>query len=454
MPSQSDAEQFPDSLKTLDQLIDLAKKAGADAADAIAVDGRSASLSWRDGKLEDAEGSEGEEIGLRVFIGKQQAFTASSDRSKDGLKTLVDRTLAMAKAVPEDPYCGMAPKDRLFTGEAADLDLVDTGRWSPDELTERAREADEAARSVQGVTNTDGGGASGGHYQVALATSDGFSSSYQTSSFSVSVSAHAEKDGAMERDYDYSSARHREDVLTAGEIGKSAGEKAVKRLGAVKMQSGQVPVIFDPRVANSLLGHLVGAVSGTAIALGTSFLRDSKGEQVFADSISVIDDPLRVRGLKSKVFDGEGVATTKTTLVDSGVLQGWLLNSATARQLELPVTGHATRGTGSPPGIGTTNLYMAPGSQTPAELMADITEGLYVTELIGMGVNGVTGDYSRGAAGFRIVNGQLDHSVSEVTIAGNLKEMFKALTPASDLEFHYGINAPTLRIDGMTLAGA
>lgn len=442
------------TLTLLEDLVKAARRKGADAADAVAVDARSRGVSWRDGQLEDVEGSEGEDIGLRILIGKQQAMVSTSDRRPDSLKELVDRTFAMAKAVPEDEFCGLAPEDRLHRGPLAELDLYDDTEVSADTLRQMAAEAEDAARSIKGVTNSDGAGASASTWAISLVTSHGFSGHYRGSSFSTSVSALAGDGTGMERDYEFSSKRHFEDLATPSDVGREAGEKAVKRLNPSKINSGQYTVVFDPREAKSLLGHFSGAISGTSVARGTSFLKDHMAQQVFANGVTIVDDPLIMRGLSSKLFDGEGVAVSKTNLVQDGVLKSWLLNSATARQLGLPVTGHGSRGTSSAPGISSSNLYMKAGSLPPKELYADVKDGMYVTELIGMGVNGVTGDYSRGAAGFRIRNGDLCEAISEVTIAGNLKEMFMALVPASDLEFRYGINAPTVRVDGMMIAGS
>lgn len=438
----------------LDDLVTAARKAGADAADAVAVDARSRGVSWHEGKPEDIEGSEGQDIGLRVFIGKQQAQVSTSNRSQPSLRDLVEKTVAMARAVPEDEYCGLAPEDRLHAGPFADLDLYDDTHVSTETLKGLAKEAEDSARAVKGVTNSAGASASASTWAIALATSHGFSGSYNGSSFSVSVSAVAGEGTEMERDYDFSSTRHFSDLGSATSVGKKAGELAVARLNPRKMSSGVMPVVFDPRVANSLLGHFSGAISGTSVARGSSFLKDSLHAQVFGDAITIVDDPLMKRGLSSKLFDGEGVSVKACNLVEAGILNSWTLNSAAARQLEMEVTGHATRGTSSPPGIGTSNLYMKAGALSKADLMADIKDGLYITELIGMGVNGVTGDYSRGAAGFRIRDGQIAESVSEITVAGNLKDMFMAAVPASDLEFKYGTNAPTVRIEGMTVAGA
>lgn len=441
------------TLAILNDLIDAAKKAGADAADAVAVEASSKSASWRGGKLEDVDGSEGEDIGLRVLIGKRQAMVSSSDRSAVALKALVTRTIDMAKAVPEDPYCGLAPEEQLFQGPVPDLELADSTEISAETLLEWATAAEDAARAVDGVSNSDGAGASSGSWGLAMATSHGFSGHYRGTSCSISVSAIAGQGTGMERDYDYDSARFASDLRGASDIGRIAGEKAVARLNAGRLNSGTMPVVFDPRVGNSLLGHFAGAINGGSIARGTSFLKDKMGSAVFPSGIQIIDDPLKMRGQKSRPFDGEGLACNKTHFIKDGVLQSWTLNSATARQLGLTATGHASRGTSGAPGISHSNLYMKPGKVSPSDLIADIKDGFYVTELIGMGVNGVTGDYSRGAAGFRIENGQITTPISEVTIASNLIDMFARLIAANDLTFKYGTDVPTLRIDDMSIAG-
>ena len=323
-----------------------------------------------------------------------------------------------------------------------------------DLLIERARCAEAAALEIPGITNSEGGSADYARTLVTLATSEGFVGGYAGTSRSISVSVIAGEGTAMERDYDFSSARHHSDLEAPETVGKSAGERAVKRLNPHKVKTQSVPVVYDPRVSSSLVGHFAGAISGSAIARGVSFLKDRLGDAIFAPNVTIVDDPHRLRGLRSKPFDGEGVANKRFILIDKGVLTTWLLDSASARQLGLTTTGHAARGTGGPPGPAPTNLYMEAGLKRPDELIADIGAGIYVTELIGMGVNGVTGDYSRGAVGFWIENGKLSYPVSEVIIAGNLKDMYRNLTPASDLVFRYATNAPTLRVEGMTVAGA
>lgn len=437
-----------------DALVARAVKAGADAADAIYVADASTAVQVRLGALEDVGRSEGEEMGLRLFIGHRQASVSSSDLSDAALDALVERAHAMAREASEAVYAGLAPEEMLFRGEAPDLESDDGGDPSPTALKARALEAEDAARSVEGVTNSEGGSASAGRSVLAIATSHGFVGGYTSSGYSASASVIAGQGDAMQRDYASHSVRHEADLEDVGDIGRRAGTRAVARLKPRGVRSGVMPIVFDPRVSSSLLGHLVGAITGGAITRGTSFLKDKLGQLVFAAGVNMRDDPLRRRGLRSKPFDGEGLPRRPTDIIDDGVLTGWLLDSASARQLGLAPTGHAARGVGGPPGAGTTNLSLAPGDVSPEELMADIGEGLYVTSLIGQGVNGVTGDYSRGATGFLIVDGALGPPVAEVTIAGNLLPMFAALRPANDLKYRTGTDAPTVRIDGMTAASA
>ena len=448
MLSLSEAES-----RTAD-LVAAARKAGADAADAIYVCNNSTQISVRLGALEDVERSEGEEIGLRLFVGSRSASVSSSDLSGEALALLVERAAAMAREAPEDPYAGLAPADRLLHGPAVDVDADDGIDPSPADLRERADAAEDAARAVAGITNSEGAGASASRSVIAIATSTGFARGYSTSGYGCSASVIAGEGSGMQRDYAYHSARHLADLEDAAAIGARAGDRAVKRLNPGKLSSGAMPIVYDPRVSSGLLGHLAGAITGSAVARRTSFLLDRLGEPVFAKGITVRDDPHRRRGLRSKPFDGEGLPTAPRDIIADGVLTGWIMDSASARQLGLEPTGHATRGVGGPPGAGLTNLYMAAGALSPDELIADIRLGVYVTELIGQGVNGVTGDYSRGASGFVIRDGRLCEPVAEITVAGNLKDMFRELTPASDLVFRRAVDAPTIRIEGMMVAGA
>jgi PmbA protein len=442
-----------DPQTVLTHLLDAARKAGADAADALYVEGVSASVSYRLGKLEDVERAESYDLGLRVFVGQKVAFVSSSDFSTDALDGLPSRAVTMARLAPEDRFAGLAPKNRLAT-TIPQLDLEDASEPSAENLIERARGVEGAALAVKGVTNSEGGGASFSRSAVALATSTGFYGRYAATSHGIGVAVLAGEGTGMERDYDQASARHASDLRAAEDIGRTAGEKAVRRLNPRSMPSQAVPVVFHPDEAASLLGHFAGAISGAAIARGVSFLKDRLDQAIFAPGINIIDNPHRVRGLRSKPFDGEGVANARRALIEDGRLTTWLLDCASARQLGLQTTGHAARGTGGPPSPSSTNFYLEAGRPSVKELIADIKQGFYVTELMGMGVNGVTGDYSRGAAGFWIENGEIAFPVSEVTIAGNLKDMFARLVPASDLEFRHGTNAPTVRIEGMTLAGS
>src|SRR6266702_4398697 len=381
------------TLSTLAQrLVEAAKRAGADAADAVAVRGVSQGVEVRDGRVEESERSEGDDVGLRVLVGQRQAVVSTNDVSGDGI-------------------------------------------------------------AVKGVTRSGGASASSGIGGMVLVTSTGFHGSYLRSSQGISMTAISGEGTGMERDYDFTSAPHGSDLASPESVGRKAGERTVARSNPRKVETCKVPVVFDPRVAGSIVGHLVGAVNGASIARKTSFLKDRLGEQLFSKDIRIIDDPLRVRGLRSQTFDVEGVKVKKTAIIDEGVLTTWLLDSATARELGMVTTGHAHRGVSSAPSPGAYNLHLEPGSATPAELMSDIKQGFYITDLIGSGVNGVTGDYSRGASGFWIENGEITYAVSEVTIAGHLLQIFKSLVAANDLEFRYGVNAPTVRIEGLTVGG-
>jgi PmbA protein len=443
-----------DALNLLDDLVARAKRCGADAADAVLANGIALSVGQRMGKREKMERAEGNDMGLRVFVGKRQAIVSSSDWTSESLDALVERALAMAKTVPEDPHCGLPGENEVFVGPLIDPDICDDAEPSPAQLGARAKQCEDAARSVPGVTNSEGAEAGWSLSEIAILGSNGFAGSYATSRHSIGAAVLAGEDTEMERDYDFCTTVYLEDLDEPEDIGVSAGVRATSRLGAQKVETAKVPIVYDPRVANSLINHFASAVNGAAVARGTSFLKDRMGEQVFADGIAIIDDPQRPRGLRSKPFDAEGMANPELALIEDGRLGNWILDLRSARQLGLATTGRASRGTSSPPGPSATNLYMRPGTVSSAELIGDIGQGFYVVELIGMGVNMVTGDYSRGAAGFWIENGEVTYPVSEITIAGNLKDMFMNLTPANDLEFRYGVNAPTLRVEGMTVAGA
>lgn len=443
------------ALDRLDHMLSLARAAGADAADAIYVGEESVGVGVRMGTLEDLARSEGEEIGIRLFYGRKSAQVSTSDLTLPALAEVVARARTMAEGAPEDPYAGLAAEELLARPPFADFDTFDpeAAGISPERLKEFAIAAEDAARGVNGVSNSEGASAGAGMSRAAIATSHGFGAALQGSSASISASVIAGANSGMQRDYDWHHSAHLADLESPESIGRSAGERAVKRLNPAKVPTGPIPIIFDPRVSTSLIGHLVGAMNGAAIARRTSFLLDREGSQIFAPGIHIIDDPHRRRGLRSRAFDGEGLPTARRELVADGVLGGWMIDAATGRQLGLPPTGQAVRGAGGPPSVAASNLWMEPGTLSPAELMTDIKLGLYVTELIGMGVNGLTGDYSRGAGGFMIRDGQIAEPVAEATIAGNLLDMFAALRPANDLIFRMTSNAPTIRVDGMTVAG-
>jgi PmbA protein len=449
MPSLLDQTTLAD---VAERLVAAAKRAGAEAADAIAVRGVSLSVEVRDGAVEESQRSEGDDVGLRVLVGRKQAVVSTNDLNGGGFAGLAERAVAMARAAPEDRFAGLADPARLARNFPA-LDLLDPDMPDVGTLEQRAREAEDAAMAVAGVSKSGGASAAAGIGGMVLVTSHGFHGATMNSHHSIAMSAIAGNGTGMETDYDYTSTLHAADLESAATIGKSAGERAVRRLNPRKVATRKVPVVFDARVAGSLVGHLASAANGASIARKTSFLRDKLGAQIFAPDIDIIDDPLRKRGLRSRPFDAEGVATAARKVVERGVLKTWFLDSATARELDLQTTGHAYRGVSSPPSPGPSNLHLAAGGKSRNALIAEIADGFFVTDLIGVGVNLVTGDYSRGASGFWIENGALTYPVSEVTIAGHLTEVFKSLTPANDLAFRYGTNAPTVRVEGLTVAG-
>jgi len=445
------SERTPDP-DFLSDFVGKACNAGADAADAVMISSVSLNASWRLGQNEGVERAESSDLGLRVLVGQGQAIVSSTNMKGDALNELIERAVTMAKNAPEDPYCGL-PEASQFLNETIDLDLADSEMPSSTALLDLAALAEDAAREVPGVTNTEGAEASAAESAITLANTAGFAEGYSATSFGVSASVIAGSDTQMERDYEYCSSRHYSDLEEAAEVGKRAGERAVNRLNPRKIKSQQVPVVFDPRLSGGLPRLLAGLISGAAISRGTSILKDKMNEKVCAADIDIIDDPLRKRGLSSRPFDGEGIRGKSRKIIQNGVLQTWLLDTRSARQLELVSTGHASRGTSTPPSPAPTNLYMSPGKISRDDLIKNIKSGFYVTEMMGMSFNSLTGDYSRGASGYWIENGELIHPVNEMTVAGNIKDMFLNLTPADDLTFRYGVNAPTLCIDGMTVAG-
>lgn len=442
-----------DTMNVLADALARAKAAGADAADAVLVRAVSTSHRRRLGKTELLERSEGHDLGLRVLIGKRQAVVSTNDWKPERLAEIAERAVAMARAVPEDSDIGLADPDQLFAGPIPDLDSVDGQEASAETLIERAAACEEAALAIKGVTNSEGAEASWGSWDVALMASNGFSGSYSNTRHSLGVYVIAGEGTGMEGGYDGWSSAHASDLKAADSIGRSAGERAVSRLGPKKVKTGRLPVVFDGRIAGGLLGNLASAINGAAIARGASFLKSRLGKQILPESLTVWDDPLRVRGLRSKPFDAEGLATKARPIVENGVLTSWILDLRTARKLGMESTGHAGRGASGPPSPGASNFYLPAGTVSVQDLIGDITDGVFVTSLFGHGANLITGDYSRGAAGFRIEKGEITYPIHEFTIAGNLNEMFAGMIPADDLEFRSGTDAPTIRIDSMTVAG-
>lgn len=437
----------------LSDLIATARKAGADAAEAVTAERQSLSISVRAGALEEVEREESRDLGLRVFVGQRQATVSGSDLSAEARAKLVERAVAMARLAPEDPYAGFAPVERLAKGPHRNLDLYDPTELSPETLEDRARAAEAAARAVEGVVNSDGATAGWSTAKWLIATSHGFTGDHQASGFSLGASAIAGDGQTMETGYDGRSVRWHADLPGPEGIGAEAGRRAAARLGSRKIASTTAPVIFENRLAMSIISPLIGAIAGPAIARGSSFLKDKLGQPVFAPGVTLTDDPHRPRGLGSSPFDDEGVETHAMDLIDKGVLTTWLLNSSSARQLGLETTGHASRGLAGPPGVGVSNLTLQPGAEDQASLMRSAGKGLLVTSMFGPSLNGNTGDWSVGCSGFWFEDGELAYPVSEITVAGNLIEMYARLVPGSDLEIRGASNAPSVLIDGLAIAG-
>ena len=445
---------MPQPQEIIETLLSHAQKNGADQADVMIGTSDMLSLSYRLGKRESIERSENYEVGIRVFIDKKQALVSGNDINIDSLKSLTDQAIAMAKAVPDDPHCGLLDNDIYRASiDATSLDLYDSTEVSVDDLLAHAAEAEQEALSIDGITNSDGINASATQSETYYAATNGFSGQVQSSYHSLSASMIAGENDSMQRDYDYTTTRHLNKRKSAAEVGKTAALRAVKRLNPRKIETQNVPVVYAPIVSRSIIQSLSSALLGSAIARGTSLLKDQMGEVICNDAITICDDPYLPQGLKSMAFDGEGVAPNKRNLVNNGVLQGWLLDLRSARQLNMQPTGNAHRSADGQPYPGSHNLYMQAGTISPKRLIKDIKQGFYITELMGSSVSLLTGDYSRGAAGFWIENGEIAYPVSEVTIGGNLKDMWMNMTPANDLTFTYGVNAPTLRIENMTVGG-
>lgn len=439
-------------LPMAERLLARALAAGAEAAEVILGEARSLDVSVREGALEEVERSEGRSAGLRVFIGKRMAGTSFSDLTEEGAGLAVERAVAMARVAPEDSWCGLVERDQLARS-LPHIDLYEDMDWDAAALEAEALEMEAAARAVKGVAMVASSGASLSSSAAVMVTSNGFAGARRGSMASLGIAAVAKAGETMERDYDQHSMRQRADLRSVRELGRSAGERAVARLGSEKMRSGKMPVVFDERVATSFIGALLGAISGPAIARGTSFLRDQNGQRIFAEGIDIVEDPLKHWGHGSRAFDGEGVATRPRAIIEDGVLTGWILNAASARQLGLPLTGHASADPGGPPGVSVSNLHLAPGERSRDELISDAGNGLLVTEMFGASLNSNTGDWSVGVAGQRIDNGKLAGPVSESTVAGNMRDIFKRLQPGSDLEFSGRINSPSVIVDALSVGG-
>ncbi|WP_415234208.1 TldD/PmbA family protein [Pseudorhodobacter sp.] len=441
--------------KLTDALLLAAKHAGADAADAIAVEGIATAIDIRAGALEQAERSEGVELGLRVLIGRRQACVSVSDTSAATLQAVAERAVAMAREAPEDPYAGLADPSQLARGwDMAALDLCDlTPEASAAALEADARRAEAAAMAVAGITQVEAS-ASQSRRQIHMAASNGFSGGYARSSRSLSAVAFTGSGTGMERDWAAEGRIHAADLPSAEEIGALAAHRALERVGARKPKTGAYPVLYDERISSGLIGHLLGAINGATIARGSGWLRDALGQQILPGGLSVIEDPHRPRISGSRMFDGEGLPTTRRAIVQDGVLMGWVLDLATGRKLGMASTANAARGTSAPPSPGTSNIDLTQGSKSRADLLADMGTGLLVTSLIGSSINPTTGDYSRGASGFWVENGQIAFAVNECTIAGNLRDMLLRMTPANDARLHMSTRVPSLLVEGLTLAGA
>ncbi len=437
----------------LHDVVAAALAAGADAAEAVSAERRSLSIGVRLGELEEVEREESRDLGLRVFVGRRQASVSGSDISAEARAKLIERAVAMARLAPEDPYAGLADPDRLAKGPLPDLDLFDASEPTAEALEARARTAEAAARAVPQVTNSDGGSAAWSASEWKMVTSGGFCGVHRASGFSVGASAIASDENGMENGYDGRSTRWEADLPSAEAIGAEAGRRAAARLGARKIASTTAAVILENRLAASLMGPLIGAISGPSIARGTSFLKDKLGQQVFAKGVTITDEPHRRRGLGSSPFDDEGVANSRMALIDEGVLTTWLLNSASARQLGLATTGHASRGLAGPPGVAPSNLTLLPGEQDQAGLMRDAGKGLLITSMFGPSLNGNTGDWSVGCSGFWFEDGEIAYPVTEITVAGNLIDVYARVIPGSDLEIRGASNAPSLLVDGLAIAG-
>jgi PmbA protein len=433
-----------------------AKAAGAEAADALALADASLSVQVRGGRLEQAERAEGVEIGLRVLIGRRQACVAASDTSAATLAELAERAVAMARAAPDDPYIGLAPPERLVRAlDAAALDLADPGPDpTPARLEDEARRAEAAALAAKGISQVDSASASFSRRRMHMAATNGFSGGYARTGRSLSCVAITGEGTDMERDWASESRAHAVDLPSPEAIGALAAERTLARAGARKSPTGAFPVLYDERIAGGLIGHLLDAASGNAVARGASWLRAAMGEAVLPRGLSLMEEPYRPRIQGSRPFDAEGLPPASAPIVENGVLKRWLLDLATARKLGLESTGNAYRSAASPPAPGPGNIRLTPGEATRGALIAEMERGLLVTSMLGTTINSTTGDYSRGASGFWVEGGAIAYPVNECTIAGNLREMLSRLIPANDAQAHRARLVPSLLVEGLTIAGA
>ncbi|WP_322895047.1 MULTISPECIES: TldD/PmbA family protein [unclassified Yoonia] len=437
------------------QLINIARKAGADSADAMAVDGTSVSIDVRGGVLEHAERSEGIDIGLRVLVGKRQACVSSSDIKPDTLRQMAERAVAMAREAPEDPHAGLAdPAQLAQETDTSALDLYDASdEPDPAMLQDQAARAEAAALRNTGISQVQSASAGYSRRRVHLAATNGFSAGYARTDRGLSCVAISGTGTAMERDYDYDSRVFQADLRDADDIGTRAAQRAVERAGARRPKTGAYPVLFDERISSALIGHLLQATNGAAIARGSSWLREALGAQVLPKGLSVIEEPHRPRVTGSRLYDAEGLPTARRAIIDDGVLTGWTLDLANGRKLGMDSTGNAARSTGAPPSPGLTNITTTQGTASRDDLIAQMGTGLLVTSMIGSTINPNTGDYSRGAAGFWVENGAIAYPVNECTVAGNLRDVLMTLIPANDAQPHLSRVIPSLLVEGLTLAG-
>ena len=437
----------------LGDVVDAAMKAGASAAEAVFAERAALSVGVRLGALEEVEREESRDLGVRVFVGARQASVSGSDVSREGRTQLVERVMAMARLAAEDPWAGLAPADRLARGPAPDLDLFDPAEPGPEALEEQARTAEASALAIAGVTNSGGGSTSWSSSAWRMVSSEGFRGAYRATASSLSAQAIAGEGAAMEQAGEGRATRWAADLPAPDQIGAEAGRRAVASLGARKIASTTAPVIFENRLASSLIGPLIGAISGPSVARGVSFLKDKLGSRIFAGDITIADDPHLARGLGSSPFDDEGVVNQAMDIVSGGVLTTWLLNASSARQLGLATTGHAARGLAGPPGVGVSNLTLSLGDKDLAGLMRDAGSGLLVTSMFGPSLNSNTGDWSVGCSGHWFERGEIAYPVTEITVAGNLIDIYARLVSANDLEIRRSVNAPSILVDALSIAG-